>query len=177
MSNKLTFVYRTLPVLSVKFYLCRFEEMQLTGIWPCCCCCCHDEPVRRWLYGGTDVPKRWRIPPDSGSPGTHLWCQSNHRSNAGILLPILGRATVNVQLSRPHMWTGRGFNLANKCLVGSCGAESVELQLVDCSLCLSRISSRYPWAGLTTTPFQIPFCSSSWFAGLCHIFKFLLPFL
>jgi len=29
--------------------------------------------------------------------GTHLWCQSNHRSNAGVLLPILGRAIVNVQ--------------------------------------------------------------------------------
>jgi len=68
----------------------------------CCCCCCHDEPVRHCLYGGTNVPKRWGIPPDSHSPGTHLWCQSNHQSNAGVLLPNLGRATVNVQPSCPH---------------------------------------------------------------------------
>ena len=34
--------------------------------------------------GGTDVPKRWGIPPDSHSPGTHLWCQSNHRSNVRL---------------------------------------------------------------------------------------------
>jgi len=60
----------------------------------CCCCCCHDEPVRQPPTWGTVVPKRWAIPPDSHSPGTHLWCQSNHRSNAGVLLPISGRATV-----------------------------------------------------------------------------------
>jgi len=65
-------------------------------------CCCYDEPVRRCLYGGTDDPKRWGIPPDSHSPGTHLWCQSNLQSNAGVLLPILGRVIVNVQPSRPH---------------------------------------------------------------------------
>jgi len=60
------------------------------------------------------------------------------------------------------MWTGWGFNLANKCLVGSRGSESVESQLVDCSLCLSQNSRRYPWAELTTTAFQIPVSSSSW---------------
>ena len=38
----------------------------------CCCCCCHDEPVRHCLYGGTDVPKRWGIQPDSESGGIHL---------------------------------------------------------------------------------------------------------
>jgi len=38
---------------------------------------------------------------------------------------------------------------------------------MDCSLCLSRNSRRYPWAGLTTTAFQIPISSSSWFA-LCR---------
>ena len=65
-------------------------------------CCCHDEPVRRCLHGGTDVQKRWGIPPDFHSPGTHLWCQSNQRSNAGVLLPILGRVIVNLQPSRPH---------------------------------------------------------------------------
>jgi len=37
------------------------------------------------------------------------------------------------------MWTGWGFNLANKCLVGSRGAESVEPQLVDCSLLVSKL--------------------------------------
>jgi len=47
------------------------------------------------------------------------------------------------------MWTGWGFNLAS-------GAESVELQLVDCSLCLSRNSRRNPCVELTTTAFQIP---------------------
>ena len=36
------------------------------------------------------------------------------------------------------MWTGWGFNMANECLVGSRGAESVEPQLMDCSLCLSQ---------------------------------------
>jgi len=34
MSNKLTSVCRTLPGLSIKFYLCQFEGMQLTEIWP-----------------------------------------------------------------------------------------------------------------------------------------------
>jgi len=66
------------------------------------------------------------------SPGTHLWCQPNHRSNACVLLPILGRAIVNVQLSRPHHYM---YNV--DWLIGSCGAESVEPQLVDCSLYLS----------------------------------------
>jgi len=65
--------------------------MELTGrIWP----------TGRTLP--TPVLKRWGIPPDSHSPGTHLWCQSNHRSNAGVLLPSVGRATVHVQPSRPH---------------------------------------------------------------------------
>jgi len=36
------------------------------------CCCCHDEPIRHCLYGGTDVPKRWGIPPDSESGGIRL---------------------------------------------------------------------------------------------------------
>jgi len=116
----------------------------------CCCCCCHDEPVRCCLYGGTDVPKRWEIPPDSHSPGTHLWCQSNHQSNAGILVPILGKVVVNVQPSRPDYhnvdrldW---GFNLATKCRVGSREAESIELQLVDCSSCLSWNSTITKWS-------------------------------
>jgi len=34
------------------------------------------------MWGDKDVPKRWGIPPDSHSPGPHLWCQSNHWSNA-----------------------------------------------------------------------------------------------
>jgi len=79
----------------------RSPPLLLMDYYSFCCCCCHDEPVRHCLYGGTDVPKRWGIPPDSHSPGTHLWCQSNHQSNADVLLPILGRAAVNVQ-SRPH---------------------------------------------------------------------------
>jgi len=76
------------------------------------------------------------------------------------------------------MWTGWGFNLASKCLIGSCGAESVEPQLVDCSLCLSRNSRttrRYPWAELTVTAFQIPICSSSFFSNKSSVNCVLLP--
>ena len=113
-----------------------------------CCCCCHDEPVRRCLYGVTDVPKRWGIPPDSHSPGTHLWCQSNHRSNAGVLLPILGRATVNVNNNNNLICIAPACRMTSealkavssplpqcgqvgdsiwpiKCLVGSHGAETL----------------------------------------------------
>jgi len=42
------------------------------------------------------------------------------------------------------MWTGWRWNLANKCLIGSCGAESIEPQFVDCSLCLYWNIRRYP---------------------------------
>jgi len=38
-----------------------------------------------------------------------------HRSNAGIPLPILGRATVNVQPSRPHY--GNGDETAERLLL------------------------------------------------------------
>jgi len=52
------------------------------------------------------------------------------------------------------MWRGWRFN---KCLVGSRGAESVELQLMDCSLCLSRNSLAVP-AGLLCAVFSNSLC-------------------
>ena len=74
------------PVLSITWYRPRRPHMHahhsvLSITWyrprrqwcsAACCCCCHDEPVRQFLYGGTDVPKRWEIPPDSESGGIRL---------------------------------------------------------------------------------------------------------
>jgi len=44
--------------------------------------------VRHCLYWG-DVPKRWGIPPDSHSPGTHLWHQSHHGSSLAFCCAII----------------------------------------------------------------------------------------
>ena len=111
----------------------------------------------------------------SFSPGTHLWCQSNHRSNTGILLPTLGRATVNVQPSCPHYHNVHWLGIPIWPI--SAWYEAVELSLLSfhwwIALCACLEAPGdilvLSWPG---QHFKYQF---SWFV-LHWIFKFLVPF-
>ena len=63
--------YQYLPTSLVRMWSTYCEPINVC-VQFVTCCCCHGEPVSHCLYGGTDVPKRWGIPPDSESWGIRL---------------------------------------------------------------------------------------------------------
>jgi len=77
---------------------------------------------------------------------THLWCQSNHWSNAGVLLPIFGRATVNVQ---PLTWPAPSHRPAPSHILWP-------TNFIACT-----VTDQLQMTLRSTYPYQVPFCKNT----------------